>query len=123
MLGLSIMFPANPREYVWLQIQFFYPSRSLNFRRASEINKKIWLLADAGRVVPVDLRHVANKNQMSAFPANGNRPSSKWESITSLRVEEKENMKYKYRCRSIEKQADVLLAYTHNMIYHCIIRE
>lgn len=114
MLGLSIMFPVNPRKYVWLQIQFFYPSCSLNFRRASEINKKIWFLAVwfllLSAMSLTKIKWARFQRMGTVLQANGNQsPVWRWKKKKTWNIS---------RCRSIEKQAIyiyILLSYTHNI--------
>lgn len=118
MLGLSIMFPVNPRKYVWLQIQFFYPSCSLNFRRASEINKKIRLLAVWFPLISAmsltKIKWARFQRMGTVLQANGNEsPVWGWKKKTTWNIS---------RCRSIEKQAIyiiydiyIVFAYTHNI--------
>lgn len=101
MLGLSIMFPVNPRKYVWLQIQFFYPSCSLNFRRASEINKKIWFLAVwfllLSAMSLTKIKWARFQRMGTVLQANGNQsPVWRWKKKKTWNIS---------RCRSIEKQA------------------
>ena len=113
MLGLSIMFPVNPRKYVWLQIQFFYPSCSLNFRRASEINKKIWLLAVWFPLISAmsltKIKWARFQRMGTVLQANGNRsPVWGWKKKKTWNIS---------RCRSIEKQDIYIYMAAHIYIY------
>lgn len=120
MLGLSIMFPVNPRKYVWLQIQFFYPSCSLNFRRASEINKKIWFLAVwfllLSAMSLTKIKWARFQRMGTVLQANGNQsPVWRWKKKKTWNIS---------RCRSIEKQAIYIYCFHIRIISidHCIIR-